>query len=66
MEKHIILFNHNPFLKSLIAIMLLKILYQQIPNEDDNIIYKHMLGLTILLFIFYYFGVSERDIREKI
>jgi hypothetical protein len=66
MEKHITLFNNNPFLKSLIAIMLLKILYQQIPNEDNNIIYKHMLGLTILLSIFYFFGVSERDIREKI
>lgn len=66
MEKHIKLFNQNPFLKSLIAIMLLKILYQQIPNEDNNIIYKHMLGLTLLLCIFYFFGVSERDIREKI
>jgi hypothetical protein len=66
MDKHIKLFSNNPFLKSLIAIMLLKILYQQIPNENNNIIYKHMLGLAILLTIFYYFGVSEKDIREKI
>jgi len=66
MEKHIILFANNPFLKSLIAIMILKISYNIISNNDGNILYKHILALTILLSIIYFFNVSELQIREKI
>jgi len=65
LDKHIMLFYNNPFLKSLVAIMILKLSYRLIPN-DDNVYYKHLMALAILLAIIYFFNISEREIRERL
>jgi hypothetical protein len=64
-DKHILLFSNNPFLKSLMAIMILKLSYKMIPN-DDNVYHKHIVALAILLAIIYFFNISEREIRERL
>jgi hypothetical protein len=65
LDKYVRVFHENPFLKSLVAIMFLKLTYTLV-SDNNNMVLKHLVALLLLLYIIHYFQISQKMLYERI